>query len=80
MRAKLHLLPCTCVHEVALNGELVQLLTLLSYLLRLFFFGTFAKLRKATIDSVMSLFRWSTWNNSAPNGRIFTKFYVLESF
>jgi hypothetical protein len=46
-----------------------------------YFLGPFAKLRKATISFVMSahLFvrpsvRPSTWNYSAPNGRIFMKF------
>jgi hypothetical protein len=37
--------------------------------------GAFAKLRKATISSVMSVCP-SAWNNSAPNGWIFMKFYI----
>ena len=39
------------------------------------FFGPFAKLRKATISFVMSV-RLSAWNNSAPTGRFFVKFYI----
>ena len=45
------------------------------------FLGAFAELRKATISFVMSLCVSvrllvcpSTWNNSAPTGRIFMKF------
>ena len=37
--------------------------------------STFPKFTKATINSVMSLCL-STWNNSAPNGRIFMKFGI----
>jgi hypothetical protein len=37
------------------------------------FSGTFAKVRKETISFVM-FFCLSTWNNSAPTGRIFMKF------
>jgi len=43
------------------------------------FLGAFAKLRKATIIFVMSVcpsVRLSAWNNSAPTGRIFIKFYI----
>jgi len=35
--------------------------------------GAFAKLRNATVSFVTSV-RLSTWDNSAPNGRIFMKF------
>jgi hypothetical protein len=38
--------------------------------------GAFAKLRKATISFVMSVFL-SAWNNSIPTGRIFMKFDIL---
>ena len=44
--------------------------------------GTFAKLRKATTNFVMSV-RLSAWNNSAPTGRIFMKFgikYISKIF
>jgi len=34
--------------------------------------GAFAHLRKATVSFV----RPSTWNNSAPTGRIFVKFHM----
>jgi hypothetical protein len=37
--------------------------------------GAFAKWRKTTIS-----FRLSAWNNLAPTGRIFMKFYVLSVF
>jgi hypothetical protein len=37
--------------------------------------GGFAKLRKSTISTVMSV-RPSAWNNSAPTGRILMKFGV----
>jgi hypothetical protein len=37
--------------------------------------GAFAKLRKTTINFFMSV-RLSAWNNSAPTGRIFMKFYT----
>jgi hypothetical protein len=43
------------------------------------FLGAFAKLRKATISFVMSIrlsVHTSVWNNSAPTGRIFTKFDI----
>jgi len=44
------------------------------------FLGVFAKLqKKATISFVMSVrlfVRPSAWNNSAPTGMIFTKFYI----
>jgi hypothetical protein len=39
------------------------------------FLDAFAKLRKAAINFVVSV-RLSAWNNSAPTGRIFTKFYI----
>jgi hypothetical protein len=39
------------------------------------FLGAFAKLRKATINFVVSI-RLSAWNNSVPNGRIFMKFDI----
>ena len=45
--------------------------------------GALAKLRKATSSFVMPVrlsvrpsVRLSAWNNSAPNGRIFIKFYI----
>ena len=41
--------------------------------------GVFAELRKATISFVMSVclsVRLSSWNNSAPIGRIFIKFDI----
>jgi hypothetical protein len=41
--------------------------------------GAFAKLRKATISFVMSVCP-SEWNNSAPSGRIFMKFYISVFF
>jgi len=44
----------------------------------LLFLDAFAKLRKATI-SFMSV-RLSAWDNSGPNGRIFTKFDIWVSF
>jgi hypothetical protein len=44
-----------------------------------FLCGAFAKLRKATISFVMSV-RPSTWNNSAPTGRIFIKFDIYDDF
>jgi hypothetical protein len=47
------------------------------YIKKLYVFRAFAKLCRATISSVMSVrlsVRPSTWNNSAPIGRIFTKF------
>jgi hypothetical protein len=43
------------------------------------FIGAFAKLRKATISFVMSV-RLSTWNKSAPTGRIFMKFHISGLF
>jgi len=39
------------------------------------FLGTFAKLRRKTVNFVMSV-RPSTWNNSVANRRIFMKFYL----
>jgi len=42
------------------------------------FLGAFTKLRKAAI-SFMSV-RPSAWNNSAPTGRIFTKFNIRDFF
>jgi len=45
--------------------------------------GSFAKLRKATISFVIYVrlsVRPSAWNNSAPTGRIFTKFYISGFF
>jgi hypothetical protein len=47
------------------------------FLYNISFLGALAKLRKETIDFVMSVrssVRLSTWNNSAPTGRIFMKF------
>jgi len=41
--------------------------------------GAFAKLRKGTLISVMYVCP-SAWNNSAPTGPVFTKFYVLVIF
>jgi hypothetical protein len=41
--------------------------------------GAFAKLRKLTIKFFMS-FRLSAWNNSAPIGRIFTKYDIWAFF
>jgi len=38
------------------------------------FLGAFAKLRKVTFSFAMSV-RLSSWNNSAPTGRIFKKKY-----
>ena len=43
------------------------------------FLDAFAKLRKATIGSVMSVCP-SAWNNSAPTGRIFMKFDIWVFF
>jgi hypothetical protein len=43
------------------------------------FLGAFGELRTVTINFVKSLFpsvRPSTWNNSAPTGRIFMKFDI----
>ena len=43
------------------------------------FLGTFEKLQTATISFIMSVllpFCLSAWNNSAPSGRIFMKFYI----
>jgi hypothetical protein len=43
------------------------------------FSGAFAKLRKATLNFVMSVrpaVRLSAWNNSAPTGRILMKFRI----
>jgi hypothetical protein len=39
------------------------------------FLGAFAKLRKGTISSVVSVCP-SAWNISSPTGRIFVKFYI----
>jgi hypothetical protein len=39
------------------------------------FLGAFAKLRRAAISFGMSV-RPSAWDNSAPTGRIFMKFYI----
>jgi len=39
------------------------------------FLSAFAKLRQATIIFVTSV-RPSAWNNSAPTGRMFMKFYI----
>jgi hypothetical protein len=39
------------------------------------FLGAFAKWRKATVGFVISVCR-NAWNNSAPTGWIFTKFYI----
>jgi hypothetical protein len=47
--------------------------------IRLLLFGAFAKLWKATISFVMSVCP-STWNNSAPTGRIFIKFDMWRVF
>ena len=39
--------------------------------------GALAKLREATLSFVMCLsVRPSSWNNSAPTGRVFTKFGI----
>ena len=43
------------------------------------FLGTFAKLRKATINFFMSVLL-STWNNKALIGRILMKLYIWTSF
>jgi hypothetical protein len=43
------------------------------------FVGAFAKLRKVTVGSVMSV-RPSAWNNAAPTGRIFMKFDIGTFF
>jgi len=43
------------------------------------FLGAFAKLRKATINFVMSVCP-SAWNNSAPTGRVFVKFDIWVFF
>jgi len=45
--------------------------------------GTFAKLRKVTFIFVVSVclsVRLSAWNNSAPTGWIFKKFYISVFF
>jgi hypothetical protein len=39
------------------------------------FVGASEKLREAAVSFVMSVCT-SAWNNSAPNGRIFMKFYI----
>ena len=44
-----------------------------------YFLDEFAKLRQATIGFVMCI-RPPAWNNSAPNGRIFIKFYMWVFF
>jgi len=44
------------------------------------FLGAFASLRKATVSFVMSVCLPSAWNNSAPTGRIFNKFYIWVFF
>jgi hypothetical protein len=55
------------------------------------FWGVFAKLQKVTIIFVTSVClsicpsvrppaRPATWNNSAPNGRIFIKFHIVAFF
>jgi len=47
------------------------------------FYGAFAKLRKVTINCVMSLclsVRLSAWNNTAPTGRIVMKFDICVYF
>jgi hypothetical protein len=51
--------------------------------LKWLFLGAFAKLRRAIVSFVMSVrlsvhpsVRLSAWNNSAPTGRIFVKFYI----
>jgi hypothetical protein len=44
---------------------------------KILFLGAFAKLRKATVSFVMSAFRLSAWNNSAPNGRVFMQVISL---
>jgi len=42
-----------------------------------FLLGAVAKLREVTLSFVMCLsVRPSAWNNSAPTGRIFTKFGI----
>ena len=43
------------------------------------FLGSFAKFRKATLSLVMPVCP-SAWNNSAPAGRIFTKFHICSIF
>ena len=43
------------------------------------FLGAFAKLRKATVGFIMSV-RLSAWNDSGPDGRIFTKFDIWSFF
>jgi hypothetical protein len=42
--------------------------------------GTFAELKKKTAISFVSSACPSAWNNSAPTGRIFMKFYVWGFF
>jgi hypothetical protein len=44
------------------------------------FLSTFAKLRKRLLASSCLSVRLSAWSNSAPNERIFTKFYILVFF
>jgi hypothetical protein len=44
------------------------------------FLGVLTKLRKATISFVILSICPSTWNNSAPTGRIFIKFGILVFF
>jgi len=45
----------------------------------LFLLGAFAKLLKATVSFIMPDGP-SAWNNSAPTGRIFMKFYMRVFF
>ena len=62
------------------HSGVLELIWRVRFVMRLCFFsGAVAKLRKATISFVMSVrpsVRLSSWNNSAPTGRIFMKFDI----
>jgi len=73
------LIPCFLRWLLRLPPEGVDYL----YIWIFWFSGAFEKLRKATVSFVMSIrlsVLQSAWNNSAPTGQIFMKYYVWVFF
>jgi hypothetical protein len=71
----------TCIITYLLAHRVHNVITAitLAFLPQLFvsqFLGAFAKLRKAIIGFFSLSVLLVAWNNSAPTGRIFMKFYI----
>jgi hypothetical protein len=74
-----------CISWLCDVHEMASLLCVVKFLLELSesfvtLWGAFAKLRKATINFVVSVPVPFAWNNPAPSGPIFIKFDVLAFF